>query len=152
MPLGQLLKARSYSRRVRLPPLLQVLESFLPQLLDIGKVTDVLSNRPLPLELKSRAGVVQADKQRVKSRQSATKSFAEIRQHPWRVTEGELPLRPWRAVELRRDLNRMLNGVHHDRLVNGEVSAADHMRSRRSHERSECLGAFHSSAVCCNTC
>src|SRR5688500_4476901 len=36
---------------------------------------------------------------------------------------------------------------------NGQVSAAaDHIRSCRGHERSECLGAFHSSAVCCKRC
>jgi len=37
--------------------------------------------------------------------------------------------------------------------ANGQVSAAaDPIRSRRGHERSECLGAFHSSAVCCKRC
>src|SRR6476660_3610530 len=100
MPLRQLLKARSNGRGVRLPPLLQVLESLLPELLDIRKMTDVLSNRPLPLELKLCAPVINAGKQRVKSRQCAAKAFDEIRQHPSRVNEGKFPLRPWRAGEL----------------------------------------------------
>src|SRR5678809_916073 len=100
MPLRQLLKARSNGWGVGLPSLLQVLESLLPELLDIRKMTDVLSNRPLPLELKLCARVVDADKQRVKSRQRAAKAFDEVRQHPRRVNEGEFPLRPWRTREL----------------------------------------------------
>src|SRR6185369_10264983 len=100
MPLCQLLKARTNGRGIRLPPLLQVLESLLPELLDIREVTDVLSNRPLSLELQSCPRVVHIDKQCVKPRQSAAKAFDEIRQHPGRVNEGELPLRPWRTGEL----------------------------------------------------
>ena len=105
MPLGHLLKARSNGRGVCLPSILQVLESLLPKLLDIRKVADVLGNRPLPLELKPCAGVVYTDKKCVKSRQRTAKAFQEVREHPWRVNEGELPLRPWRTVELRRNLN-----------------------------------------------
>ena len=38
-----------------------------------------------------------------------------------------------------------------DGPADGQVSAAaDTIKSRGGHERSECLGAFHSSAVCCN--
>jgi hypothetical protein len=63
-------------------------------------MTDVLGNRPLPLELKPCAEVVQSGDQRVKSRQRAAEAFDEVRKHPGRVNEGELPLRPWRTVEL----------------------------------------------------
>jgi hypothetical protein len=38
-------------------------------------------------------------------------------------------------------------------LHNGWRSAAvERINSRRGHERSECLGAFHRSAVCGNAC
>jgi hypothetical protein len=77
MPLGQLLKARTNRRGARLPAVLQILETLLPEFLDIRKMTDVLSNGPLPLELKSSAGVVHPDKERVKSRQRAAKALDE---------------------------------------------------------------------------
>lgn len=105
MPLRQILESRGNGRSVRLPSILQVLESLLPKLLDIRQMADVLSNRPLPLELKSCAGVVYTDKQCVNSRQQAAKAFEEVRQHPRRMNEGKRPLRPWRTIELRRSLN-----------------------------------------------
>src|SRR5690242_9448142 len=100
MPFRQLLKSRGNGGGVRRPSMLQVIESLLPQLLDIRQMADVLSNRPLPLELKSCTGVVHPDQKCVESRQQPAKTFEEVRQHPWRVNEGELPLRPWRAVGL----------------------------------------------------
>src|SRR5262245_33563163 len=82
MPLRQLLKARSNGWSVRLPSVLQILESLLPELLDIREMADVLSNRPLLIELKSCAGVVHSDEQCVNSRQRATKALDKVRKHP----------------------------------------------------------------------
>src|SRR5262245_851768 len=100
MPLRHLLKARTNGRGVGRPSALQVLEALLPELLDIRKMTDVLGNRPFPFELKASAGVGHADKERGKPRQHAAKAFDEVRQHPWRGNQGELPLRPQRTLEV----------------------------------------------------
>jgi hypothetical protein len=44
--------------------------------------------------------VVQAEEQRIKPGKYAAKPFNEVGEHPWRMNERELPLRPWRTVEL----------------------------------------------------
>ena len=84
-------------------------------------MTDVLRDRPLAFDLKLCARVIHTDKQCVESRQRAAKSFDEVRQHPWRVNEGELPLRPCRTVDRCWDLNRTLSGIHDDCLADARV-------------------------------
>ena len=99
MPFRQLLEASGDGRRVRLLSFPQVFESLLPELLHVGEVPDVLGNRPLPLELTMRAVVIQSHKKGVEPRERAAQSFGEVGEHPWGMTERELPLRPWRTLE-----------------------------------------------------
>jgi len=63
-------------------------------------MTDVLSNRPFPLELGMCMTIVQAEEQRIKPGDYAAKPFDEVGEHPWRMNERKLSLRPWRTVEL----------------------------------------------------
>jgi hypothetical protein len=68
MPLGQLLEASADGRRIRLPSFPQVFKSLLPEFLHVGEVPNVLGNRPLPLELTMRTGVIQSHEKGVQPR------------------------------------------------------------------------------------
>ena len=98
MPLGQLLEASADGRSVRLFSSPQVFQSLLPEFLYVGEVPDVLGNRPLSLELTMRAVVIQSHEKGVQPRQDAAKSFDEVGEHPWRMTERKLPHCPWRTL------------------------------------------------------
>jgi hypothetical protein len=100
MPPGQILKASADGWRVRLPSCPQVLESLLPEFFHVGEMPDVLGNGPLSIDLTMRKLVVQSDDEHIQTRQYASKPFDEVGEHPWGVTKLELPLGPWRAVEL----------------------------------------------------
>jgi hypothetical protein len=44
--------------------------------------------------------VIQSDDEHIETRQDAAKPFGEVVEHPWGVAKLELPLAPWRTVEL----------------------------------------------------
>ena len=44
--------------------------------------------------------VIQSHEKRVQPREDAAKPLDEVREHPWRMTKQELPLCPWRTLEL----------------------------------------------------
>jgi hypothetical protein len=100
MPSGQFLEACADGWSVRLPSCPQVLESLLPKFFHVGEVPDVLGNRPLSIDLTMRKFVIQSDDEHIQTRQDAAKPFDEVGEHPWGVTKLELPLGPWRTVEL----------------------------------------------------
>ena len=89
------------SRSVRLLPFPQVFKSFLPEVLHVGEVPDVLGNRPPSLELSMRTVVLQSHEKIVEPRQDAAESFDEVGEHPRWMNEQEFPLRPRRTLELR---------------------------------------------------
>jgi hypothetical protein len=100
VPLRQFLKACTYGRRVGLLALLQVIQPFLPQLLHVCEVPDVLSDGPLSLKLPMGVSIIHVQDKRFQSRQRAAKSLNEVGEHPWRMDKAELSFRPWRTVEL----------------------------------------------------
>src|SRR5689334_8944637 len=100
MSLRQCPKARTVGRCVRLPAVPQIIQTLLPQLFNIRKVSDVLGNGPLSIDLQVRVSVVQIPHKCLESGHRTAKSFDEVGEHPQRVNEAELSLRPWRTIEL----------------------------------------------------
>jgi hypothetical protein len=100
MPRGQFLEASADGWRVRVPSYPQILESFLPKFFHVGEMSDVLGYGPLSIDLTMRKFVTQSDDEHIQTRQDAAKPFDEVGQHPGWVDKLELPLDPWRTVEL----------------------------------------------------
>ena len=101
MSFRQLLKPRSHCSSVRRSSLPQILESLLPQFLDVREMPDILGDGPLPFHLAVRRVLPDSLEQGHESWYGPTKALNEVREHPARVHKRELALSPLRANDTR---------------------------------------------------
>ena len=121
MACGRALKPRRQCRGVRRSTLAEVFEPLLPELFHVREMPDVLSDRPLAVDLNMSRFVADALEQDVKSRHQAAQSFNEVGQHPWRMDKGKAALRPGNPGELTAEVNLTESSCrsHGLRVANG---------------------------------
>lgn len=93
------LEARRLCRSVDIASLAKVLESFLPQIFHVGKMPDILSDGPLSVRLSTRSVIVDVCEQWPQAGNQTPEAFDEIGEHPRRMHERELALRPREALK-----------------------------------------------------
>src|SRR5262245_61293036 len=99
--LGQGLETYGIGGRVVLAALAQIFEPLLPQLLDVREMPDVLDDRPGILVTTMGGHLVDSGEERPQASGHAAQPLDEVGEHPRRVNELELPVRPSRALEIR---------------------------------------------------
>jgi hypothetical protein len=92
MPVRSRFKPAWISRRIRITSLAEVLQSLLPQVLDVRQVADVLSDGPLPLVAPVRQVIIDTADQHADSRDHAAKALDEVGEHPERLPKSEAAL------------------------------------------------------------
>src|SRR5262249_6554188 len=81
----------------------------------------------------------QSNDEHIETRQDAAKPFDQVGEHPCGVTKLELPLGPWRPVELWRDFNRATHRFACSflerlrRYAAGRASRRERRAARRPH-------------------
>ncbi len=106
-------EARRLRRSVGIASLAKVLESFLPEIFHVGKMSDILSDRPLAVRLSMRSVIVDACEQWSQAGNQATEAFDEIGEHPGRMHERELALRPAEALKACSRCGPIFGGASH---------------------------------------
>lgn len=107
------LEARRLCRSVDLASLAKVLESFLPEIFHVGKMSDILSDGPLSVRLSMRSVIVDACEQWPKAGNQTPESFDEIGEHPRGMHERELALRPGEPLKTCSRCGPIFGGASH---------------------------------------
>ncbi len=94
------LETRRLCRSVDIASLAKVLESFLPEILHSGEMSDILSDGPLSVRRSMRSVIVDACEQWPQAGNQTPESFDDIGKHPRGMHERELALRPGEALKV----------------------------------------------------